>query len=613
MNDEANDTRIVEQGGIVMESSETEFDGRDNNAHNDNDNNDNNHESDNDDGNDDGNQGNNDMPVLDEDPNDDNNASNLATDSNPRTPSRWLTTYSSPTCLNTLADINFDPSAASALLEHTLSKTTDLGIFGILNHPQLSISLGAGCLDERYDADPHSAQELVFAMLAMTIELDPTTLPPHLRPNKDMLVDTLRIEFLKLIPTLTWKSADLRLSQCAALVLASYTWSLKQGLVEIAGRWNDLARLIWDEIKQSKRVISSSPLVSSIGNAIQLQNAVLGLLHLSGATLPIDLNSVTTASQENHSHNPHMRGSVASTADNSGDGNYFALFLPLLKPLQEVSKLTRQPVAMSRVRDSLELFYLEFPPTLLEFASLAHPYQAESMVWVHGIFILTFVRQDLLDILIDKSITLYPEFYSAVEHALLLSEVLPTLMALDPGGQRLCPATVVFILISSSITAAALWLFHCPVDSDEPMTMIGDVPDALVITATSLLQFLEAVMCTESRYDVKLIRAVYDILSSLSTGLNYESYHTLHSALYELAHYRWHEDGSGVRRLPEGPMDGIVQIWPARAEGPSPFLMQLPPVARVEDMMMTIDTIKSIASPEARICRKGCFDLSIQF
>lgn len=99
---------------------------------------------------------------------------------------------------------------------------------------------------------------------------------------------------------------------------------------------------------------------------------------------------------------------------------------------------------MKRIRDSLELFYLDFPPELLEFSSAKSPYQIEAMIWFHGIFILTcecscgsffhlplslhidslkVVRQDLLDILIDETLPMRDDFYSVLEHAILLGEV----------------------------------------------------------------------------------------------------------------------------------------------------------------------------------------------
>lgn len=41
------------------------------------------------------------------------------------------------------------------------------------------------------------------------------------------------------------------------------------------------------------------------------------------------------------------------------------------------------------VRTNLRQYYYDFPSSQLRFASLRYPYEAEAMVWLHGVFILT--------------------------------------------------------------------------------------------------------------------------------------------------------------------------------------------------------------------------------
>jgi hypothetical protein len=41
------------------------------------------------------------------------------------------------------------------------------------------------------------------------------------------------------------------------------------------------------------------------------------------------------------------------------------------------------------IRTELEDYYLSFPPHLLEFTSLTCAFQAEAMIWLHGIFLIT--------------------------------------------------------------------------------------------------------------------------------------------------------------------------------------------------------------------------------
>lgn len=47
---------------------------------------------------------------------------------------------------------------------------------------------------------------------------------------------------------------------------------------------------------------------------------------------------------------------------------------------------------MSLVRSSLEDFYLNLPADFLHFDSVQKAYQAEAMIWIHGIFILSCKR-----------------------------------------------------------------------------------------------------------------------------------------------------------------------------------------------------------------------------
>lgn len=44
---------------------------------------------------------------------------------------------------------------------------------------------------------------------------------------------------------------------------------------------------------------------------------------------------------------------------------------------------------VNQIHLDLEDYYLSFPSHLLEFSSLTHSYQAEAMIWLHGIFIIS--------------------------------------------------------------------------------------------------------------------------------------------------------------------------------------------------------------------------------
>lgn len=48
-----------------------------------------------------------------------------------------------------------------------------------------------------------------------------------------------------------------------------------------------------------------------------------------------------------------------------------------------------EDTAADEFRRRLEQQYLDFPTSLLKFESAVHAYQAEAMVWLHGIFIVS--------------------------------------------------------------------------------------------------------------------------------------------------------------------------------------------------------------------------------
>jgi len=98
------------------------------------------------------------------------------------------------------------------------------------------------------------------------------------------------------------------------------------------------------------------------------------------------------------------------------------------------------------VRDNLEVYFLQFPVSLLEYRSLKYAYQAEAMVWFHGIYMLTCtllaqimavaathgslliayfpdVHRDLSGLLSSSVLSSTLEFFSAFDHSILLGEV----------------------------------------------------------------------------------------------------------------------------------------------------------------------------------------------
>jgi hypothetical protein len=59
-------------------------------------------------------------------------------------------------------------------------------------------------------------------------------------------------------------------------------------------------------------------------------------------------------------------------------------------PLQEALQTeSLNATSAARIRDRLELYHIDFPTSLLSFEALTRAYQAECMIWMHGISILT--------------------------------------------------------------------------------------------------------------------------------------------------------------------------------------------------------------------------------
>lgn len=148
--------------------------------------------------------------------------------------------------INALASIDLDEASAYNILQLLLKPDATRGPSGIFDDLQLDASVAMRCLYG--DADAPCPLELSLALLAMGIEFHASSLSPELQANKDIIVDTLRIEFLKRIPVLTWKSTDINCYQALALSLASLTWCLNDHLGDVAVRWNGMAQLLLDTL-----------------------------------------------------------------------------------------------------------------------------------------------------------------------------------------------------------------------------------------------------------------------------------------------------------------------------------------------------------------------------
>ncbi|CAG7562638.1 unnamed protein product [Fusarium equiseti] len=296
-----------------------------------------------------------------------------------------------------------DRDGAVMLLEYMLSSGPKLGIFSLLHDLRFDIKSAIEHLGG--SRARQGCAGLAYAVLAIGLEIYPYQSHQHLALNTDIAIDSLRAEFLSLIPTLAWKSADADISPCVSLLFASYTWCFTGNLTEISTRWIGIARLLWEELRTGEVPDWSTQFRNRITNAIHFQSILMSYLHFQEPPLPLSLQ-----------HND-------TSCHSSSEGDeYFHLLSQLLGPFQQACKLDRQPANLRRVRDDLEEVYLGLPPHLLEFSDLEYAYQAEFLLWLHGIYIITYVNPDLYTVFTDSSLPLTREYFSTLEHTLLLGE-----------------------------------------------------------------------------------------------------------------------------------------------------------------------------------------------
>lgn len=170
------------------------------------------------------------------------NTSMSASAATPLTP---LDQYLSPNPsqpLHDLEQLGLDGRAAFNILRGLLLQATRHGPFSILGDLRLDPSLTIQCLYGK--EHPRYPPELTLALLAIALELYPSQLPGQVHENRALLIDTLRIEFLKRIPVITWKSTDVNCYQPLVLSLASFTWCMDEQLAAVAAQWNGVAQLL---------------------------------------------------------------------------------------------------------------------------------------------------------------------------------------------------------------------------------------------------------------------------------------------------------------------------------------------------------------------------------
>ncbi|KAF5705231.1 xylanolytic transcriptional activator xlnR [Fusarium globosum] len=399
-------------------------------------------------------------------------------------------THATVTSLYEAFALGLDIQTAQYILSQVFDQSGRLGIFAILSH--LPPDLSPTSLLNQSEGQP---RELALMLLAVGLQLNFVWLPIDVQYSLELLIDTLRIESLKLMPMLAWKSSDINVSQTMSLLLASHTWCLQSDMAEIACRWNAIAGLIWhDLVRMGNLDTLQRNVLARVGKAIELQNAVLSMLHYKPPTASAGFQSLPGDLQ----HEVLSPGWIGGASPTNMPTDFFSLFMPLVQPLQKVITSPHDSSALDEIRDELEAYFIRFPTTLLEYECLEHAYQAEAMIWFHGIFMLTFF----------------------------------------------------LVLTSSVVTCLALREFDGSLGSHEVM---ATMPPTLLASADRHLRALETFM-KGTRFDVELIKHTQTCLSSSVMLGSPGSSSDYNRTLDELAFYRWASGGHGILRSPKQPV-----------------------------------------------------------
>lgn len=150
-----------------------------------------------------------------------------------------------------LACFGLDDASAQNILELLQKSADSLGLLTVLKELHFDPAFLVACSRNDISASPQCPPELCNVLLAVGIELQSDSLRRQVLENKNIIIDCLRVEFLKQTPNLAWKSPAIKVGHCIGFLLASYVWCLDPQVFGIASRWNDLARVLLDDLQSS--------------------------------------------------------------------------------------------------------------------------------------------------------------------------------------------------------------------------------------------------------------------------------------------------------------------------------------------------------------------------
>ncbi|KAH8743759.1 hypothetical protein F5883DRAFT_592085 [Diaporthe sp. PMI_573] len=488
-----------------------------------------------------------------------------------------------------------DPGMVFALLHRLFPLGDDLGFYGIFfTGVEASLehhSPGAGQharvgLDEEavlyeYVAHPWTPQ-LTVGFVSVALDINARSLSSLQLGPVEWDKESLRTASLGLLPCVVSHYQPL-VTDALILLSFSWTWCFTDRLVHTSLQWYTIARLIFEGTSQNDILRSRT----EVGMGIQ--DLSLSLLCFGKNAPPAPLLSHIPASPEvNTAHPPcscwGLFGSLRSAFD-------YVLREP-----------TTATCTWREAYTALENFFYDFPVSLLKLDNVAHLYQAESMIWMHGLFILLYTKRDLLAILLDPKVLTDTKLPHALDHALLLGEILPTLQRLEAHLETLSPATLYFVLVSCVVHAAALLSFSLG-DGAAPSSEPLPVPPKLAGSAWIHSRALVAIRDRCQRYDSPLIEEVRKLLDAAYA----RAVHGLHGAdgldARVLMLYRWKGRGTGILRLDP---DTAAAEWEFLQPPDADILGSVP---RHETQCHRL--LLEVCSPRSRLCEPGYFDLSI--
>ncbi|KUL83429.1 hypothetical protein ZTR_10964 [Talaromyces verruculosus] len=401
-------------------------------------------------------------------------------------------------------------------------------------------------LQANNDIRPVLNIELQHALLAIALELFRYRLPEPVADSFNLSRDHFQMSALALTPTLTWKNHQLQLGSVLVLLLFSYTWCLSEEFAGISVRWYSLSRVILQDVSKTR---------SQSNDWDELARRTEMSLYI---------------------HDACMRAVIEAPVFGSR--------------------------AWNAAKNDLCYYFFRFPPSLLRFDDLTYAYEAEAMVWMHGLFILLYGTRDLVDLIMNPSV--YHEasrFSYLLEHSLLLGDVLPTILSLDPYLESISPATIIFLLHSTIVHAIALRQFFS--DNSNQASLESAVPAKLLRSSDHHHSLLSAITTHCKRYDIPIIEEIHTLLLGCLARTAFRNMDARMISAQQLICYRWGGTGTGIIPLQR---DEAVAAWQYSASPSEEIWRDLPD--NTDELRLLIE---NMCAPNMRICRNGYFDLSI--